>query len=120
MLVHEYLHVQRGCVHVCKRVAHTYLSLYNAYHTDMLQYYACVCRYTHTEAFWHMRIQNQMYRTWMIYASIPKCVCLYTRRNNSSRLSAHDSLDEHDVCMRFTHDDRNMILFRYMLCISYT
>jgi hypothetical protein len=21
-----------------------------------------------TQAFWHMRIQNQMYRTWMIYA----------------------------------------------------
>ncbi len=29
---------------------------------------ACVCRYTYTEAFWHMCIQNQMYRTWMIYA----------------------------------------------------
>ena len=70
MLVHEYVHVQHACVHVCKRVAHTYLSLYNAYHTDMLQYYVCVCvcRYTHTEAFWHMRMQNQMYRTWMKYA----------------------------------------------------
>jgi hypothetical protein len=43
MLVNEYVHVQRACVHVCKRVAHTYLSLYNAYHTDMLQYYVCVC-----------------------------------------------------------------------------
>jgi hypothetical protein len=37
-----------------------------------------------------------------------------------SRLFAHDSLDEHNVCVRFTHDDRNMIQFRYMLCISYT
>ena len=37
-----------------------------------------------------------------------------------SRLFAHDSLDEHNVCVRFTHDNINMILFRYMLCISYT
>jgi len=36
------------------------------------------------------------------------------------RLFAHDSLDEHNVCMRFTHDDRSMIQFRYILCISCT
>ncbi len=70
MLVHEYVHVQRACVYVCKRVAHTYLSLYNAYHTDISRLYVIhvirlslslflsLCRYTHTQAFWHMRMQN--------------------------------------------------------------
>ena len=39
----SYMNTCMYSVDVCKRVAHTYLSLYNAYHTDMLQYYACVC-----------------------------------------------------------------------------
>ena len=74
----SYMNTCMYSVDVCKRVAHTYLSLYNAYHTDKLQYYVCVCvcvdththrhTHTHTQAFWHMRMQNQMYRTWMIYA----------------------------------------------------
>ena len=57
-----YTHMQDG---ICSCMAHAHLSLYNAYHTDMLRLYvhvvlrmcacvrACVSRYTYTEAHVH-------------------------------------------------------------------
>jgi hypothetical protein len=49
MLVHEYVHVQRACVHICKCISHTYHPLYIVYHTDISRLYVihvlrvCLC-----------------------------------------------------------------------------
>ena len=49
MITCMYSVAERACVHICKCGVHVYLSIYNAYHTDMLHLYVihvigvCVC-----------------------------------------------------------------------------
>jgi hypothetical protein len=45
---------------------------------------------------------------------------ILTHAHAESNVSYVDDICIHNGCMRFTHDGRNMILFRYMFCISYT